>query len=87
MSKIFIYFSKQSVQLKIVLGAISVNGLIYVMGGVYCDSIEVYDPKSNTWTLSKHRLESKDHIKTSAFSLNIESSINPENIASYYIQI
>lgn len=62
------------------------NGLIYVVGGVYCDSIEVYDPKLNTWTLSKHKFGSKDHIKTWAFSLNIETSINPENIASYYIQ-
>lgn len=62
------------------------NGLIYVIGGVYCNSIEVYDPKSNTWTISKHRFESEDHIKTWAFSLNIESSINPENIALYYKQ-
>lgn len=70
----------------IFVGAVAVNGLIYVIGGVYCDSIECYDPESDTWTLSTHKLGSKDHLKTWAFSLNVETNINQDNIEYYYKQ-
>lgn len=68
----------------LILGAVTVNGLIYVFGGINCDSYEIYDPHIDRWTLSNNKLTSKEHYRTHAFALNPSENINPENILDYY---
>lgn len=67
-----------------ILGVVEVNGLIYAIGGVHCNTYEIYDPKRDTWTLSKNQLSSGDHLITRACVLVSEASINPENISNFY---
>lgn len=67
-----------------ILGAVTVNGLIYVFGGINCDSYEIYYPKQDKWVLSVNKLKSKEHYRTHAFTLNPTVDINPENILDYY---
>lgn len=66
------------------VGAVAVNGLIYVMGGDRCDSFEVYDPEYNIWTLSDSRLGSNEHQRTRAFVLDPTANINSRNICDFY---
>lgn len=54
------------------------------MGGDNCDSFEVYDPESNTWTLSDTKLRSNEHQRTRAFVLDPTTNINSRNISDYY---
>jgi kelch-like protein 2/3 len=39
------------------IGVFTLNGLLYVLGGshefTYLDSLEIYNPKSNTWSIEK----------------------------------
>lgn len=49
----------------------AVDGLIYVIGGINCDTYEVYDPKCNKWTLKKKSLLSKKHNLTRAFEVHV----------------
>ena len=34
-------------------------GKLYAIGGDGVDSVEVYDPDNNTWTLLQHKLDGK----------------------------
>ena len=36
---------------------VSLHGRLYAIGGDYVDSVEVYDPDNNTWTLLQHKLD------------------------------
>lgn len=62
----------------------AVNGLIYVIGGDNCDSFEIYDPETNTWTISDMKLGSNQHQRTRVFVLDPTTNINSENISNYY---
>lgn len=66
------------------LGAIEMNGLIYVIGGNHCDSIEYYNPETNQWTLLKNKLISSKHLKTNAFVLGVRSNIKPDQMSEHY---
>lgn len=68
------------------LGAVAVNGLIYMIGGNNCDSFEVYDPESNIWTISDMKLRSNQHQRTRAFVLDSITNINSKNISDYYTE-
>lgn len=71
-----------------VLGAVAVNGLIYVIGGKNSDSYEVYDSLSNRWTVFKKMLGFKNSNWTQAFILDLqESNINPDNVSDYYSDV
>lgn len=66
------------------LGAVAVNGLIYVIGGNNCNSFEIYDPESNIWTISNMKLGSNQHQRTRAFVLDPLINISSKNISDYY---
>ena len=36
---------------------VSLHGRLYAIGGDGVDSVEVYDPDNNTWTLLQHKLD------------------------------
>ena len=38
---------------------VSIYGRLYAIGGQNVDSIEVYDPENNTWTLLQHKMEGR----------------------------
>ena len=38
---------------------VSLNGRLYAIGGYDVDSVEVFDPDNNTWTLLQHKLDGK----------------------------
>ena len=38
---------------------VSLHGRLYAIGGRDVDSVEVYDPDNNTWTLLQHKLDGR----------------------------
>lgn len=67
-----------------ILGAVAVNGSVYIIGGENSSSYEIYDPMQNKWILSNHKLVSKVHYHTRATVLNSKSNINSETMDKYY---
>ena len=38
---------------------VSLHGRLYAIGGLGVDSVEVYDPDNNTWTLLQNNLDGR----------------------------
>ncbi|XP_029342498.1 kelch-like protein 3 isoform X4 [Acyrthosiphon pisum] len=56
---------------------VALDGLLYVMGGesddsIYSDTVEIYNPKTNTWTMERFsRSESRNICKTGNNTVNL----------------
>lgn len=67
-----------------VSAAVELDGLMFVIGGKECSTIEYYNPRTGKWTDSKVVLQSTSHYMLNAFVLSAEISQKPEDVLNFY---
>jgi len=65
-------------------GLVSIDGLIYAIGGNRSKAIKHYNSQTRQWILHEEKLQTSTHVRTSAFVLDVNAKIYPENISHYY---